>query len=1360
MKHVEHPGPVFRRAATAAVCACALLLAVAPAGYAQSTMDVLHSFGAPALPATPSYGTLLEMPDGSMYGTTTAGAGAIFKLSPDGLGGFALSVLHSFSGPDGRLPYGGLIDGGDGLLYGTTFAGGAAEAGTVFRIDPAGRLTTLHSFAHVDGAHPFAGLLDGGDGFLYGTTYNGSVFKVDRRGASFTNLRTLTLSDGVQIYGGLVRGNDGFLYGTTYRGYVAGANYGTLFRIGTNGLNFEVLHRFLPATGSEPMAGLLKAADGKLYGTTTSGGSSGDGAVFRFDPTAGSYTLLHSLSGSEGTVPAAALVQGSDGQLYGTARDRGEFWRGSVFKVDPTTDPAGFTRLASFSAPLESGAHPLAALMKASDGHLYGTTSTEGPRGSGTVFRIHEDGTGLEVVAAFDASTIDGASPQAGVVGADGWYYGTTVSGGAFGAGTVFRMAADGSTYTTLHSFDGASDGALPSGPLLLRSDGLYGVANARGPGGEGTVFRLSTDGSSFEVLHAFQWGSAGRPFRPVGGLVEGGDGFLYGMTAGSGSDGASVYRLDTSTWAVDVVQVLPGGSEPIGPLWRKGSVLVGATRIGGDFYAGSLFRLDVSGFGYRTLHSFNPAASQGRYPNGGLVEGSDGLLYGTTRSDGASGNGTLFRIAADGASFETLRVLVGTDGRSPDGPLVAGDSGFLYGTTNDGGEGRGGTAFALRPAVVPAESAFSLLYSFSGRDGRGMSPAGPLLQAGDGRLIGVTQATGGTDGPTGGGTVYRLSPPAHVQPTASVTLCRDESGPTLAAVTVGPARSYQWGYRSPYDTRVTALVGQTGPTYTVNGADFPASSYDTVFEVVCTIRYAGDHGESTSNAVTITVKPPCGGGSAAPPPVQIFTATTGRGSSSTTLHWVNPSTAVEEVVIRYRTDGTYPTSAGDTSAPLLCGSGASSCGSAASDAIGTFVHEGQTPGTTYTYGVFTRSLTASSGGRFASATPFDGPTGAAWAYSTGATSVVPPGLRPAAGSTPGAVYTVSNDRGLHAMTLGATGGDWPAGWKPLLMNAPSQGRPIPVNFPSFTVNGIGKVVYVTSQDGRVYVADALTGALLRASAQICQGIQHSPGAMFRDYGGAYDVLIVGSRNTSTAVPATNSLFGLDPATLAVRWTFDNGAGANGIGIISGQPLVDYATRRVYFTSRQLEGGSGSSVWCLSFTDSGATKVWEANVGSVDASASLWNGTLYVGNLDGRVYALNASDGSFKWTAPFVTGDGPVRSLVWTAGTGNRLFFSTTTKSWAITDNGPGTAPTAYWTPPPAVTSPSNPLVSTDKAYVGNGAGQLLQFDATTPTPPAPLGVTLTPQPQQVGRPTMDWANGVIYVGTDGGRVHAVSYPF
>jgi uncharacterized repeat protein (TIGR03803 family) len=1324
---------------------------VAPTTAAQSTMDVLHAFGAPAQPATPSYGRLLELPGGTLYGTTTAGAGAIYKVTPDGLGGFTLSVLHAFDGVDGRRPFDGLIDGGDGYLYGTTYEGGESNAGTVYRIDLEGRLTSIHSFNHTDGANPFAGLLDGGDGFLYGTTTQGTIFKLDKSGGSFQTLRSFSPSEGTNPRGRLVRGNDGFLYGTTNSGNSLGAYNGTLFRIAADGTGFVRLHSFLTSTGAYPHGGLLKGSDGKLYGTTTSGGTGGNGVIFSFDPTGGWYTVLHHLTWSEGSSPVAALVEGADGWLYGTTQGGGSNWGGILFRVHRTNGQ--FARLRSF-APTD-GTAPLAALIQGAGGLFYGTASKAGPLAGGTIFRVPSDGLNLTVLAALDATTIEGVLPRDGIVSGGGSFYGTTTGGGAGGTGTTFRMASDGSAFTTLHSLAAATEGDLPSGPLLLHSDGLlYGAARFQGTGGSGTLYRLRPDGSSFEILHAFLSPSEGS--GPQGGLADGGDGFLYGTTtSGATNGGGSVFRLNPTERTIGIVYAFPGGSEPEGSLLRKGSSLYGTTRRGGASYLGTVFKLDLPGGGVTTLHTFS--GSNGSYPNGGLVEGTDGLLYGTTDSGGQYSNGTLFRLSPAGGAFATLHSFDGNNGRTPDGPLLVGDSGFLYGTTWSGGEHGAGTVFAISPIA----GVFSLLYSFYATDSQGDAPDGPLLQTSDGRLYGTTSRTGG-DASASGGTVFRLSPPAHVLPATSLTICRDQKGTVLAATTAGPAKSYQWGYRNLYGPPedITALVGQTSSSYAVNGADFAAVGDGTTVEVVCTIRFTGDYGESTSNPVSVTINAPCGGSLEVPPPVQVFTASTVNGSTSTTLHWVNPAIVVDEIIIRYRTDGIYPASAVDTNAQLLCGLGAPSCGTAAAGAVGTFPHPSQTPGTTYSYAAFTRRSASDSGGKFASATPFNGPSKAAWTYSTGATSVVPPGLRPTSGGTQGAVYTVSNDRGLHAMTLGSGGGDWPAGWKPLLMNAPSQGRPIPVSFPTFTVNGVGKVVYVTSQDGRVYVADALTGGLLRASAQICQGIQHSPGAMLRDYGGAYDVLIVGSRNTTTANPATNTLFGLNPDTLAVRWTFDNGAGTNGIGIISGQPLVDYATNRVYFTSRQLAGGSSSTVWCLSFNETNATKVWEANVGSVDASVTLSNGTLYVGNLDGTVHALNAADGTHKWTAPFVTGDGPVKSLVWSAGTGNRLFFSTTRKTWAITDNGPGTAPTAYWTPPPVITSPSNPLVLAGKAFVGTGTGQLLQFDVTTPTPPAPVGVALTPHPEQLGRPTIDSSNGVIYVGTDEGTIHAASYPF
>jgi len=187
------------------------------------------------------------------------------------------------------------LDGGDGFLYGTTQNGGGSDAGTVYRIDASARLTTLHSFAGTDGSMPFSALLDGGDGFLYGTTYTytSTIFKIARDGSSFVKLRTLGPSEGAHPVGTLVRGDDGFLYGTMSGGYGTGATDGTLFRIGTDGLGFEVRHSFATSPGSRPVGGLLKASDGMLYGVTSEGGASGNGVIYRFNPALSDYTILH-----------------------------------------------------------------------------------------------------------------------------------------------------------------------------------------------------------------------------------------------------------------------------------------------------------------------------------------------------------------------------------------------------------------------------------------------------------------------------------------------------------------------------------------------------------------------------------------------------------------------------------------------------------------------------------------------------------------------------------------------------------------------------------------------------------------------------------------------------------------------------------------------------------------------------------------------------------------------------------------------------------------------------------------------------------------------------------------------------------
>ena len=343
------------------------------------------------------------------------------------------TVLHGFELPPSN-PYAGLVQGSDGNFYGTTYAGGTSSAGTVFQMTPSGTLTTLHSFASSDGAYPFAGLVQGTDGNFYGTTErggandSGTVFQMTPSG-TLTTLHSFSSSDGATPFAGLVQGTDGNFYGTTYGGGASG--YGTVFQMTPSG-TLTTLHSFSSSDGANPFAGLVQGTDGNFYGTTFQGGASSYGTAFQMTPS-GTLTTLHSFSSSDGASPTyAGLIQGSDGNFYGTTYQGGASNSGTIFQMTPS---GTLTTLHSFST--SDGAYPHAGLIQGTDGNFYGTTEGGGA-GAGTVFRMTPSGT-LTTLHSFTLS--DGAYPSAGLIqGTDRDFYGTTVSGGPLGGGVVFKL--------------------------------------------------------------------------------------------------------------------------------------------------------------------------------------------------------------------------------------------------------------------------------------------------------------------------------------------------------------------------------------------------------------------------------------------------------------------------------------------------------------------------------------------------------------------------------------------------------------------------------------------------------------------------------------------------------------------------------------------------------------------------------------------------------------------------------------------------------------------------------------------------------------------------------------------------------
>ncbi len=362
------------------------------------------------------------------------------------------------NGTDGVHPQASLVQGSDGNFYGTTASGGGSGYGTVFRVTSAGVLTTLHSFTYgADGADPEAALVQGSDGNFYGTTqsggssyYFGTVFQITPDGVLTTlHSFTETGTDGANPTAGLVQGLDGNFYGTTHNG--GSSNFGTVFSITSSG-EYTSMHSFSGSgmDGEYPDAGLVQGSDGNFYGTTVNGGgsSSAGGTVFQITP-AGDYTTLHSFTsiGLDGQNPHAGLIQGSDGNFYGTTASggNGDNINGTVYQITPT---GVYHPLYGFNGT--DGAQVYAGLIQGSDGNLYGTTEYGGSGNTGTAFQVTLSGVHT-ILHSFINTGTDGGYPNAGLIqGRDGSFYGTTPGGGSSGQGTIYKLTVPALPTVTL----------------------------------------------------------------------------------------------------------------------------------------------------------------------------------------------------------------------------------------------------------------------------------------------------------------------------------------------------------------------------------------------------------------------------------------------------------------------------------------------------------------------------------------------------------------------------------------------------------------------------------------------------------------------------------------------------------------------------------------------------------------------------------------------------------------------------------------------------------------------------------------------------------------------------------------------
>jgi uncharacterized repeat protein (TIGR03803 family) len=657
---------------------------------ATGQLTNLYSFTGGNDGANPQAALLLG-PDGNFYGTTanggTNGDGTVFVVSPDGI----LTPLIEFNGLNGANPQAALIRGNDGYLYGATQNGGVAGAGGIFRlaIDSKPQITAQPASQSVfAGANVQFGVSVLGSAPLFYQWQKDETNLTDGGNATGSTNRILDLSN--------VTTNDTGIYSVIVSnalGWIASSNASL------------IVTSSLPIIVSEPQSETLTAGATAVFTVTAQGNAP---LLYQWQENTTNLVDGGAISGSATSTLTISNVTAVNAGIYAVAISNA---LGSVTSsnanltvLSASTNGTSVATLHWFNNDLSDGDEwPPNGLMLAHNGVLYGTTqfgSTSNVIGQGTIFTIDTNGQ-YSTLNSFTYP--NGNIPLAPLVeDTNGNFYGTTEFGGANNIGNIFKLTPD-DTLTNFYSFAGNDNYSLAA-PLILGTNGdLYGVTSAGGDNSLGNIFVINPDGD-FTNLYSFTGAADGA--SPVGALLQANDGNFYGLTGGGGADGHGTIFKMTPAGALTVLYTFTGGTDgydPVGALVQGADgYLYGATEFNTierfQFY-GTLFKISTNG-AFSTLYSLNDP--DGAYPRAGLIQGSDGNFYGTTFTGAYDTNGTLFRITAAG-TLTTLVAFDGiNDGRHPESALVEGVDGALYGTTTTNGPGGRGTIFRLSFTSAP----------------------------------------------------------------------------------------------------------------------------------------------------------------------------------------------------------------------------------------------------------------------------------------------------------------------------------------------------------------------------------------------------------------------------------------------------------------------------------------------------------------------------------------------------------------------------------------------------------------------------------------------------------------------------------
>ncbi|WP_336518615.1 choice-of-anchor tandem repeat GloVer-containing protein [Pollutibacter soli] len=678
------------------------------------------------------------------WGTTSKGGGGgnIFKYA---VAGNKLNTVFAWA-DNGRNPdsQSDLVEAANKKLYGVTRYGGSKGYGTVFVYDPVtNQHTAIHHFSKTDGSNPLGSLVRANDGKLYGVTQmggtgDGTIFSVDPATNKVTRVYNFLAANISHPFAGLMLASNGKLYGTTAHSRNLGLGGGSIF-------SFDPVTKAvvkladLEGTGIVlPKSAMVQLSNGLMYGISTFVGSDGKGAMFEFNPVTNKVEKIYEYNIDLGCIPNGLIV-GTDQKLYGTTSLGGMNFGGSLGGTIYSFDPVirKYTPLYNFSDP--TGSSPAGNLFLARDGLFYGTASG-GKNGRGVVFSFGNNNT-YRVLYEFRAT--DEGYPKGGFIEAtvDGQMY-ALASGDGAGLGGVFSFSRQTGIYKSLASFTSA-DGAAPYTGLEQAPNGkLYGTLTASGtPGTTGAIFSIDTATGTFTKIYSFTEKDGSRI---VNELTLGADGKLYGLaTIGGSNAGGTLFSLDPVTNKFAVLYSFSStlGIYPTGKLARRidNGLLYGTTTAGGANAQGTIFSFDPATKKYTKLYDFSTA--QSGQPVGNLTIGTDGLLYGYTDQTFfiPDNRGSIYSFNPLTKQINFLHTFNGTNGASPRGGLLVSGS-KLYGVTNSGGTGFYGTVFSFDPLAKKHTIMYNLTLV------NGAYPLGSLALGSDGLIYGLT-SIGGTGG-------------------------------------------------------------------------------------------------------------------------------------------------------------------------------------------------------------------------------------------------------------------------------------------------------------------------------------------------------------------------------------------------------------------------------------------------------------------------------------------------------------------------------------------------------------------------------------------------------------------------------------